>query len=164
MFDEEKVDIMLASYSKYEDRNNQSEDELNFDSGSSRPQQSSNIVGEDIGFLLNTNSREKSEMTIETTRMINEEISNQMSRKLNEIKSSLNSQFQDAISTAIAEKIFHSIQNPRSMQGKNNFTVGNRRSSGLQRSPGAVNSQKAWDNYNSQKAWEFYAQKPKTSV
>ena len=49
------------------------------DSGSTRPQQSSNLFGEDFRSLLNTNSRENSEMTIETTRMISEENSNQMS-------------------------------------------------------------------------------------
>ena len=81
-------------------------------------------------------------MTIETTRMISEDISNQMSRKLNEIKSSLNYQIQDAISTAIAEKILSSIQNTLSMQGKNNFSVRDRKSSGLQMSPGAVKSPK----------------------
>ena len=90
---------MFGSYSR-EDQNNISENEVNLDSGSSRPQQCSNDIGEDFRSLLNTNSRETSEVTIETTRMINEEISNQMSRKLNEIKTNLNSQIQDAISTA----------------------------------------------------------------
>ena len=44
MSDLEIVDIMLGSYSRDEDRNNLKDDELNLDSGSSRPQQSSNIV------------------------------------------------------------------------------------------------------------------------
>ena len=61
-------------------------------------------------------------MTKETTRMISEEISIQRSTKLNEIKSSLNSQIQDA--TAIAEKVLPSIQNTISMQGRNNFYRG----------------------------------------
>ena len=77
---------------------------MNLDSGSSRSQQNSNLVGEDFRPLLNTNSRENSEITIETTRMISEEISNQMSRKMNEIKTSLNFQIQDAISKASTEK------------------------------------------------------------
>ena len=66
---------MLGSYSRDEDRNNQTEDELNLDSGSNRPQQSSNIEGEDFRYFLKTNSGENSEKTIETTRMISEEIS-----------------------------------------------------------------------------------------
>ena len=88
MSDVENVDIMLGSYSRDYEENDISENGVNLDSGSNRPQQSSNVIGEDFRSLLNTNSRENSETTIETTRMINEEISSQMSRKLNEIKSS----------------------------------------------------------------------------
>ena len=84
--DVENVDILLGSYPREDEENNASEIEVNLDSGSSRPQQSLNVIGEDIRSLLNTNSRENSEITIETTRLINEEISNQLSRKLNEIK------------------------------------------------------------------------------
>ena len=86
MSDVENVDIMLGSYSRCGEENNISENEGNLDSGSSRPQQSSNVIREDFISLLNTNSRENSEITIETTRLINKEISNQMSRKLNEVK------------------------------------------------------------------------------
>ena len=53
----ENVDIMLGSDSRDYERNNQSQDELKMDSGSSRPQQNSNSVGEDFRSLLNTNSR-----------------------------------------------------------------------------------------------------------
>ena len=162
--DAENVDIMLGSYSR-DDENNMSENEANLDSGSSRPQQSSNALGEDFRSLLNTNSRKTSEITIETTRMINEEISNQISRKLNEIETNLNSQIQDAISTAITETALPSIQNTLRLQGRANFTVMDRvsngphpgmragnfteedqRSSGRQRNPEVGNSQKMWEN------------------
>ena len=145
--------------------NNWQTNEVNLDSGSSRPQQSSNVIGEDFRSLLNTNSRENSEITIETTRLINEEISNQMSRKLNEIKNSLGFQIQSAISGAITEKILPSIENTLGMQGRANytmvdqrstrlqddsksvnFTMGDRRSSVLQRSPEVENAQQAWEN------------------
>ena len=106
MSDVENVDIMLGSYSRDEDGNEGSENEANLDSGSSRPLQNSNLVGEDFRSLLNTNSRQNGEITIETTRIIIEEISNQMSKKLNEINNSLNFQIQDAISNAIIEKNF----------------------------------------------------------
>ena len=99
----DNVDIMLGGYSREDEDNNASENEANLDSGSSRPQQSSNTLGEDFRSLLNTNSRENSDITIETTRLINEEISNQMPRKLNEIKKSLIVQIQDAISSGITE-------------------------------------------------------------
>ena len=164
MSDVENVDIMLGSYSR-NDGNNTSEDEMNLDSGSNRPQQSSNVIGEEFRSLLNTNSRENSQVTIETTRMINDEISNQMSRRLNEIKTSLNSQIQDAINNAITEKILPSIQNTLEMQGRANyatvdqesaglqgssksanFTMGDRRSTGLQRNPDKENTQKSKEN------------------
>ena len=159
--DVENVDIMLESYSRDEEENNASENEVNLDSGSNRPQQSSKVIGEDFRSLLNTNSREKSEITIETTRLVNEEISNQTSRKLNEIKTSLNSQIQEAITDAITSTVLPSIQNTLEMQGRPNFTVvdrgsnglhpsprstdftiKDRRSSGLQRNPEVRNSQK----------------------
>ena len=90
MSDVENVDIMLGNYTRDDEENNISENQINLDSGSNRPQQSSNVIGEDFRSLLNTNSRENSEAIIETTRLINEEISNQMSRRLSEIKTSLN--------------------------------------------------------------------------
>ena len=77
-------------------------------------------------------------MAIETTRMISEDISNQMSRKLNEIKSSLNSQIQDAITTVITGKVLPSIQNTLDTQERANFTVVDRGSDGLQESPKAA--------------------------
>ena len=165
MSDVENVDIMLGSYSRDDEENDISENGINLDSGSNRPQQSSNVIGEDFRFLLNTNSRENSEITIETTRMIKEEISNQISRKLNEIKSGLNIQIQDAISSAITEKILPSIQNTLEMQDRvnhtmvdrgsiglhdssksTNFTTGDRRSSGLQWNSEVENAQKSWEN------------------
>ena len=163
--DVENVDIMLGSYSRDDEENNDSENEVNLDSGSNRPHQNSNVIGEDFRSSLITNSRENSEITIETTRMINEEISNQMSRKLNEIKNSLGFQIQAAINTTITEKILPSIQNTLEMQGRDNytkvdrgsielhdkaksdnFTTGERRSSGLQRNSEVENTQNSWEN------------------
>ena len=105
MSDVKIVDIMLDSYSKNDERNEQSDNELNLDSGSSRPQQNSNLAGEVFRSLLNTNSRENSEITIETTRNIGDEIASQVTRKVNDIKSSLNLQIQEAINTAITENV-----------------------------------------------------------
>ena len=163
--DVENVDKMLGSYSREDDENNVSENEVNLDSGSSRPQQSSSVIGEDFRSLLNTNSRENSEITIETSRLISEEISNQMSRKLNEIKTGLNSQIKEAITAAITSTVLPSIQNTLEMQGRPNFTMVDResngphpsprstdstlkgrRSSGLQWNAEVGNSQKTWEN------------------
>ena len=135
MSDVENVDIMLGSYSRCDEENNISENEGNLDSGSSRPQQSSNVIGEDFRSLLNTNSRENSEITIETTRLINEEISNQMSRKLNEVKTSLSSQVQEAITAAITNTVLPAIQNTLETQGRLDFTMVDRGSNGPHLSP-----------------------------
>ena len=164
MSDVENVDKMLGSYDRDDERAEQSESELNLDSGSNRLHQNSNLVGEDFRALLNTNSRENSEVTVETTRLINE-ISNQMSRRLNEIKSSLYSQIQNAISAAIADTVLPSIQNTLETQGRTNFTImdrgsnglhpspkegdftkEDRRSNGLQWNSGAENPLKTWEN------------------
>ena len=80
--DEENADIMLGSSSRDDPRDNNSENVVNLDSGSRRPQQNSNLVGEDFRSLLIANSRENSGITIETTRMISDEITNQLSKKL----------------------------------------------------------------------------------
>ena len=165
MSDVEIVDIMLGSYSRDGEGDQGSENEVNLDSGSSRPQRTSNLVGQDFRSLLNTNRRENSENTIETIRKISEEISNQMSRKLNEIKASLNYQIQDAFNNAIAEKVLPSIQNTIEARGRvnqamvdcgsdglqdssrtTNFTMADRRSSGLQRNSELENAQKSCDN------------------
>ena len=97
--------------------------------------------------------------------MINEEISNQMSRKPNEIKNSFIIQIQDAISSAITEKTLPSIQNTLEMQERTNctmvdrgsiglqdsaksanFTRGDRGSSRLQQNSEIENSYKLWEN------------------
>ena len=109
------------------------------DLGSNGPQQSSILVGEDSRSLLNTNSKENSEVTVETIRMISEEISNQTSRKLNEIKESLNYQIQDAISSAITDQILPSIQNTLNKHGKVGYTVMDQRSSGPHEGPSTEN-------------------------
>ena len=85
-------------------------------------------------------------MTTDTTRMISDEIINPLTRRISENKSFLNSQLQDAISTAFAEKIFPSIQNTLDMQGRGNFIAMDRRSSGLEGNPEVEITQKFWDN------------------
>ena len=88
-----------------------------------------------------------------------------MSRRLNEIKTSLNSQIQNAITAAITDTVLPSIQNVLEMQGRPNFTIVDRasngthpaprtgnstvedqRSSGRQRNPEVESSQKTWEN------------------
>ena len=73
MSDVENVDVILLNYSAINQYDDRSETEKNLDSESSRPQHASNVTGEDFRSLL-TNSRENSEITIETNRLMNEEI------------------------------------------------------------------------------------------
>ena len=134
MSDMEIVDIMLGKYSRSDEGNKDNDSDFNLDTESKRLQRNTNSVGEDFRSLLITNSRENSERTIETTRMVSEEITNQFAIRLKEVKSSLNSQILDAIST---EKVLPSIQNTLDAQGRANFSVMDRRSSGLQKSPEA---------------------------
>ena len=157
MSDVENVDIMLGSYSRDDERVEQSESELNSYSGSNRLHQNSNLVGEDFRLLLNTNSRENSEATIETTRLFNEEISNQMSRRQDEIKASLNSQIQSAISAAIADNVLPSIQNTLELQGRASFTMVDRESNGLHPSQKAGNCTKE-DRRSSGLQWNSEAE------
>ena len=53
----------------------------------------------------------KTEITVETNRLINSEISFQMSRKLKELKSDLNSHISDVINSALEERVLPSIKN-----------------------------------------------------
>ena len=154
----------VGSYSRNNEENDLGENDMNLDSESSRPQRNSNVTGEDFRSLL-TNSRENSEAAIETTRLINEEIANQMSKKLNEMKTSLNSQIQNVITAAITDTVLPFIQNTLEVQGRANFTmvdqvsnglhpslrtnssaIGDPRYSGLQRNPEAGNPQKTRNN------------------
>ena len=146
MSDLENVDILLGTSLRNDEVNDQNDSDINLDSESNRLQQNVNLVGEDFRSLLNTDSRENSGMTIETTRMIRDEITNQVTKKLNEIESSLYSQIYEATRMAIAEKTLPCIQNTLDTQGRANFTVVNQRSSGLQGSPEARNLLKALDN------------------
>ena len=102
-----------------------------------RPQQNSNVVGEDFRSLL-TNSREHSEITIETTRIISGEVCSQASRRQNEIKDSLHFQTHNAITTTIAEKVLPSIQKTLDTHGRANFTVADQGSNGLHKSSRAA--------------------------
>ena len=88
-----------------------------------------------------------------------------MFRRLNEIKTSLNSQIQNAITAAITDTVLPFIQNVLEMQGRPTFTVVDRvsngphpgprtgnstvedqKSSGWKRNPEVGNSQKTWEN------------------
>ena len=89
---------------------------------------------------MNTNSRGSSEITAE---MRNSEIASQVSNKLDEIKSILNSQIREAIELAISEQVLLSLQNTIGKQGRGLENSMDLTSSGRHRSPEV---RRAWGN------------------
>ena len=100
MSDMKNVDIMLGSYSR-----SGLDSQLDLDHEAEGPQQNFNGNSEDFRSFLITNSRERSEMTIETARMVKNEITNQVSKKLDKMKAELNSQLMTAMNSAITDRI-----------------------------------------------------------
>ena len=75
------------------------------DKESNEPQQNATHMGEDFGSLFYTISRENTAVTVETVRTSNIGVTNQVTRKLHEIKMDLQSQILEAIIFAITEKV-----------------------------------------------------------
>ena len=94
---------------------------------------------EDFRLLLNTNSRENSERTIETTRILEDEIASQVTIKPDDIWTSLNLQVQEAYNTATTESVLPFIENSLVAHGRANLTMEHKRASGLQDSLRATN-------------------------
>ena len=134
MSDLENVDIMLGNYSRNEldSQLGERETELNLESNGL---QTANPISEDFRSLINTNSRENSEITIETARLINNEITSQVTRKLDEIISDLNTQISEVINSAISEKVLPSIQNVLGVQNSESDAIRDTQSGRLNRIP-----------------------------
>ena len=98
--------------------------------------QAANPTSEDFKSLIITSIRENSEVTIETARMINIEITSQDTRKLEEIRENLNTQKSDVINSAIAEKVLPSIQNLLGVQRSGSNSMRDHKSGRINRSPG----------------------------
>ena len=111
MSDIENSDVMLGNYPDSEFRDQDDVEQKDIDPESGRQQENIGYNGHNYRTLLNTNLSESSENTVETSRMINSEISSQMSRKLVEMKSDLNSHILEVLNTAIEEKILPSMEN-----------------------------------------------------
>ena len=101
---------MLGNYPESEIRDHDNVEQIVIDPVLGRRQQKYEQNGGIYQRLMNTNLSEKSEITVETSRMINSEISFQMSGKLLEMKSDLNSYILEVLITAIEEKILPSIE------------------------------------------------------
>ena len=100
MSDLENVDITLGDNHRDELDSQLEEGETERDL-ESNGLQTANPISENFRSLINTNSREISEVTIETTRLIDNEITSQVTRKLDEIRSDLNMQILEVINSVL---------------------------------------------------------------
>ena len=148
MSDIENLDVMLGSYQRDNCETQNGDDEGEIDLRSTRHEQNANQKENDYRSYLNTNLSENSCLTVETSRAISSEISSQMSRKLEEMQTSLKSQILDVINTAIDTRVLPSIKNVVRRQNSAKNTHLDLRSDGLHQDTAAPeNSQKdLWSN------------------
>ena len=143
--DLENMNVMLGNYPE-----NQSDVDLNenveVDSRSNGTRTDMVRNCEDFRTLLTSEDRNRCEMTMETNRLISEEISYQMNRKIDELKRNLDTQITESINSAIHDSILPSIQN--SLSGQNSGLGANvdSRSSRLSRNTEGKKQQSVWEN------------------
>ena len=111
MSDIENLDIMMGNYQESDQVRDENLSDTGLDLESRKPNKEINSNSGNFRTLLNTNTSESSEITVETNRAINSEISSQMSRKLEEVRSDIKSHILSAIDSAIEEKVIPSIRN-----------------------------------------------------
>ena len=131
MSDIENLDVMLGSYQRDTCETQNGNDEGEIDLRSTRHEENANQNGNDYRSYLNTNLSENSCLTVETSRAISSEVASQMSRKFEEMQSSLNSQILDVINTAIDTRVLPSIKNAVRRQASAKNTSLDLRSDGL---------------------------------
>ena len=115
------LDVMLGNYQESDQVRDENLSNTDFDLESRRPQSEANSISGNFRSLLNTNKSEKSEITAETSRAINSELSSQMFRKL-DMKSDLKSHILNAIDSAIEVKVIPSIKNALKSQNSTENT------------------------------------------
>ena len=145
MSDLENMNVMLGNYPE-----NQSDVDLNenveVDSRSNGTRTDMVRNCEDFRTLLASEDRNRCGMTMETNRLISEEISYQMNRKMDELKRNLDTQITESNNSAIHDSILPSIQNSLSGQNSGIGTNVDSRSSGLSRITEGKKHQSAWGN------------------
>ena len=148
MSDLENMNVMLGNYS-----GNHSDEELNenieVDSRSNGTRTDMVRNCEAFRTLLSSDDRIRSEIPVETTRFIADEIAQQMSRKLDEFKRDLNTQITDSINSVIHDSKLPAIQNSLSGQNSGLETNVDSRSSRLSRNTEGRRHQSAWGNTQS---------------
>ena len=139
MSDVENLDVMLGSYSRNQLEVNSDDRNDEVDLGSDRTRQDVVQNSEDFRSLSNSNSRENSESTIETVRLVNSEVS----RKMEELKRDLNSQIAETINSLINERNLPNIQNTMTNQNSVFREEMDQRSGRLNRTAGEKNARNA---------------------
>ena len=145
MSDLENMNVMLGNYQENQSDVDPNENvEVDLRSNGTRTDMVRN--SEDFRTLLTSEDRNRREMTMETNRLISEEISHQMNRKIDELKRNLDTQITESINSAIHDSILPSIQ--RSLSGQNSGLGTNvdSRSSRLSRNTEGKKHQSAWGN------------------
>ena len=117
MSDTENLDIMLGTYSRNELESNSKERNNEVDHESDRTRHDLVQNGEDFRPLLNSNSRENSESTVENMRLVSSEISKQMDG----LRKDLNSQIMEALNSVIKDRRRGNYWKCMEKQVKTNF-------------------------------------------
>ena len=102
----ENLDVMLGAYSRDELRSKSVIGTIEVDLESNRTRVDVVHNSDDFESFLNSNSREKSESTVETMRLVSSEVS----KKMDELKRDLFSQIIVTINSVISEKILPNIR------------------------------------------------------
>ena len=142
MSDVKDLDVMLGSYSRNEMESNSGDRNDEVDLASDRTRGDVVQNSEDFRSPSNSKSRENSESTIETMRLVNSEVS----RKMEELKRDLNSYIAETINSLISERILPNIQNTSSSQNPVFREEVDHRSSRLSRTTEGKKHQNAWKN------------------
>ena len=79
MSDIENLDVMLGNYQEDDQVRDEDISNTDFDLETRRPQRETKSISGSFRSILNFNASENSEITVETSRAINSEISSQMS-------------------------------------------------------------------------------------
>ena len=144
MSDTEILDIMLSSYSRNELESNSVDRNDEMDCETDRTRHDLVQNSEAFRSLLNSNSRENSESTVETMRLVSSESSKQMDG----LRKDLNSQIIDAMNSVINEKVLPEIRNTMTSQNPVFRDEVDHRSNRLSRTAEEENTGNAW-NINS---------------
>ena len=110
MSDMEILDVMLGAYSRIGVVSQLSEDEGNLYRSSNEQQTTTNPSDDDFRTLLNTNSVGNSDMTSETVRVINSEVTSQVSNKISGIKVDLKLHIRETIEQVISDQVLLTIR------------------------------------------------------